>query len=48
MEDGLYYDESGELDIINLKEFEADGGLKGHKRVKHFKDGRHPEVTIIK
>ena len=38
------YFDSGEIDEIEQTEFDADGNKTKSKKIKHFKDGRQPEI----
>ena len=41
------YYKTGELNLIIQKRFDATGKLLKQKNVKHFKDGRQPEVEEV-
>ena len=43
--DEYSYYETGEVDIITLQVYDNKGTLTSEKKVKHFKDGKKPEVA---
>ncbi|MCK4330897.1 hypothetical protein KAX02_13790 [candidate division WOR-3 bacterium] len=46
--DSYSHYETDEVDIIILQVYDGKGKLKSEKKVKHFKDGKKPEITESK
>lgn len=44
--DNAYY-ETGEIDVIQVREWDEEETLVSHWRVKHFTDGRQPIKQVI-
>lgn len=47
-QDEYTYYASGEIDLIDQKEFDELQEIKHQREIKHFNDGRPPKVKIIK
>ena len=42
-----YYD-TGEINVCIQKRFDGKGNLVSERSIKHFRDGRQPEIEVVK
>lgn len=46
VDDYTYY-ETGEIDTTTQQNYDSQGDLTSEIKIKHFKDGKRPEVTVL-
>ena len=46
--DEYVYYENGDIDTITQKVHDGEGGLLSEKKIKHFENGKQPEIELTK